>query len=94
MPLLLEHIDAIARQKQRGALYVEFHPLALNPEAGGSMSDQDVWAWKTMPDSVWQTLPIRQKDHRLAGCAGYWLAMLWPLCRRRLDDGLSWAIVY
>ena len=61
MPLLLEHIDAIARLKQRGALYVEFHPLALNPEAGENLSAQDVWAWKTMPDSAWQTLPIRQQ---------------------------------
>lgn len=26
MPLLIEHIDAIARQKQRDVLYVEFHP--------------------------------------------------------------------
>ena len=61
MPLLLEHIDAIARQKQRGVLFVEFHPLALAPEAGESLSAQDVWAWKTMPDSAWEALPIRQK---------------------------------
>lgn len=26
MPQLIEHIDAIARQKQRGVLYLEFHP--------------------------------------------------------------------
>ncbi len=61
MPLLLEHIDAIARRKQRGVLYLEFHPLALAPEAGESLSAQDVWAWKTMPDSAWQALPIRQQ---------------------------------
>ena len=61
MPLLLEHIDAIARQIQRGVLYLEFHPLALAPEAGESLSAQDVWAWKTMPDSAWQTLPIPQQ---------------------------------
>ena len=61
MPLILEHIDAIARQKQRGALYVEFHPLALNPEDGENLSAQDVRAWKTMPDSAWQTFPIRQQ---------------------------------
>lgn len=34
MPMLIEHIDAIARQKQRGVLYVEFHPLVLDPKAG------------------------------------------------------------
>ena len=26
MPQLIEHIDAIARQKKRGVLYLEFHP--------------------------------------------------------------------
>lgn len=26
MPVLIEHIDAIARQKQRAVLYLEFHP--------------------------------------------------------------------
>ena len=61
MPLLLEHIDAIARQKQRGVLYVEFHPLALDPEKGEDLSERDIMAWKTMPDSAWQSLPIRQQ---------------------------------
>jgi hypothetical protein len=28
MPALIEHIDAIARQKGRAALYLEFHPQA------------------------------------------------------------------
>ena len=84
MPLLLEHIDAIARHKQRGVLYVEFHPLALNPEVGEGLSDQDVWAWKTMPDSAWQTLPIRQKiidwlDAQVIG---------WQRCGHFADLGL------
>ena len=61
MPLLLEHIDAIARQKQRGVLYVEFHPLAIDPEAGEDLSERDIMAWKTMSDSAWQLLPIRQQ---------------------------------
>ena len=61
MPQLLEHIDAIARQMQRGVLYVEFHPLALDPRAGGNLSERDIMAWKTMPDSAWQALPIRQQ---------------------------------
>ena len=53
MPLLLAHIDAIARHKHRGALHVEFHPLARHPEVGENLSAQDVRAWKTMPDSAW-----------------------------------------
>ena len=61
MPLLLEHIDAIARHKQRGVLYVEFHPLALDPDAGEDLSERDIMAWKTMPDSAWQSLAIRQQ---------------------------------
>ena len=61
MPLLLEHIDAIARQKQRGVLYVEFHPLALDPDAGEDLSEHDIMVWKSMPDSAWQSLPIRQQ---------------------------------
>ena len=61
MPLMLEHIDAIARQKQRGVLYVEFHPLALDPDAGTDLSERDIMAWKTMPDIAWQSLPTRQQ---------------------------------
>ena len=72
MPILLEHIDAIARRKQRGVLYVEFHPLALDPDAGEDLSERDIMAWKTMPDSAWQSLPIRQQliswlDHQGIG---------------------------
>lgn len=37
MPQLIEHIDAIARKKQRGVLYVEFHP-----ENWGSF-ENDFW---------------------------------------------------
>ena len=61
MPLMLEHIDAIARQKQRGVLYVEFHPMALDPDAGEDLSEHDIIVWKTMPDSAWQSLPLRQQ---------------------------------
>ena len=61
MPILLAHIDAIARQKQRGVLYVEFHPLALDPDAGEDLSARDIMASKTMPDCAWQSLPIRQQ---------------------------------
>ena len=73
MPLLLERIDAIARQKQRGVLYVEFHPLARDPDAGEDLSEHDIMAWKTIPDSAWQSLPIRQQlmswlDYQGIGC--------------------------
>ena len=84
MPLLLEHIDAIARHKQRGVLYVEFHPLALNPEVGEGLSDQDVWAWKTMPDSAWQTLPIRQQIIDWLDAQG----IGWQRCGHFADVGL------
>ena len=84
MPLLLEHIDAIARQKQRGVLYVEFHPLALDPQAGESLSAQDVWAWKTMPDSAWQALPIRQQIIDWLDAQG----IGWQPCGHFADVGL------
>ena len=35
MPMLIEHIDAIARKKQRDVLYVTFHP----PKS----DDEDFW---------------------------------------------------
>lgn len=70
MPMLLEHIDAIARQKQRGVLYVEFHPLALDPKAGVNLSGRDIMAWKTMPDSAWKELPVRQKIIDWLGAQG------------------------
>ena len=84
MPLLLEHIDAIARQKQRGVLYVEFHPLALVPEAGEDLSERDIMAWKTMPDSAWQLLPIRQQliDWLDTRCIG------WQRCGHYAQVGL------
>ena len=37
MPMLIEHIDAIARQKQRGVLYLEFHL--------GTFGDHDDRSW-------------------------------------------------
>lgn len=61
MLLLLEHIDAIARQKQPGVLYVEFHQLAIDADARRDLSEHDIMAWKTMPDSAWESLPIRQQ---------------------------------
>src|SRR5437879_7035618 len=84
MPILLEHIDAIARQKQRGVLYLEFHPLAIDPKAGENLSEQDVWAWKTMPDSAWETLPIRQQIIDWLDARG----IGWQPCGHFADVGL------
>ena len=33
MPRLLKHIDAIAREKQRGVLYITFHPGSFFDES-------------------------------------------------------------
>jgi hypothetical protein len=32
MPVIIEHIDAIARQKQRGVLYIDFRPTTDDEE--------------------------------------------------------------
>ena len=51
MPVLLEHIDAIARKKQRDVLFVRFN----DPETQASVS-----AKLTAPPVHWRELPIRQ----------------------------------
>lgn len=53
MPMLIKHIDAIARQKQRDVLYVAFHP----PESGTHDAEKVVGS----DDFGWKTLPIRQQ---------------------------------
>ena len=84
MPQLLEHIDAIARQKQRGVLYVEFHPVALDPQAGDNLSARDVLAWKRMPDSAWQALPTRRRIIAWLDAQG----IGWQPCGHVADVGL------
>ena len=49
MPMQIDHIDAIARQKQRGVLYVEFPPSASEDQAGRDLSYENTQAWKTLP---------------------------------------------
>lgn len=44
MPMLLEHIDAIARKKQRAVLYLTFHPK--KSKKGSSMSVFSSFNWK------------------------------------------------
>ncbi|HLF95912.1 MAG TPA: hypothetical protein VI457_02105 [Methylococcaceae bacterium] len=49
MPMLIEHIDAIARKKQRDVLYVEFHPdedgFERNYDHGRDPLRQQVIEW-------------------------------------------------
>lgn len=49
MPMLIEHIDAIARKKQRDVLYVTFHPRKT--------SNTDQW---DRPSYDWEQDPIRE----------------------------------
>jgi len=51
--MLIKHIDAIARQKQRDVLYVVFHP----PASGTQDAEEGLRA----DDFDWKTLPIRQQ---------------------------------
>lgn len=53
MPMQIEHIDAIARQKQRGVLFLEFRPLPAIDESGEPHSGNAA--------TVWKTLPVRQQ---------------------------------
>lgn len=53
MPMLIEHIDAIARQKQRDVLYVVF-----NSPASDNQDEKEILG---QADLEWETLPIRQQ---------------------------------
>jgi hypothetical protein len=53
MPIAIEHIDAIARQKKRGVLFVQFHPI--------TRTDEDACGLPGAPPVKWENLPIRQK---------------------------------
>lgn len=48
MPLLIEHIDAIARQKQRDVLFLEFADPQSQSQGTGEPSSS--WSWKSSPD--------------------------------------------
>ncbi len=50
MPLLIEHIDAIARKKQRDVLYVTFHPKKSDDEYSCRISAHD-----------WENDPVRER---------------------------------
>jgi len=53
MPMLVEHIDAIARRKQRDVLYVKFHP-----PVSANKDDPEIFE---PHDLDWETLPIRRQ---------------------------------
>jgi len=46
MPMLIEHIDAIARKKQRDVLYLTFHPKG---STGIDWWDNDSYNWQQDP---------------------------------------------
>lgn len=55
MPLLIEHIDAIARKKQRAVLYVTFNPTHMS-DSDGWESDPYDWEQDPMRETVCQWL--------------------------------------
>lgn len=54
MPELIKHIDAIAREKQRGVLYVDFR----SPPSKDADYRESEYGYAGID---WQTLPIRQQ---------------------------------
>ncbi len=58
MPALIEHIDAIARQKGRAALYLEFHPKSAAERRSYRFEDDpmraQVLAWLDANGVAWR----------------------------------------
>lgn len=58
MPELIEHIDAIARKKQRAVLYLEFHPKPYREWRNYSWQDdavrKEILAWLGANGVPWQ----------------------------------------
>ena len=76
MPMVIEHIDAIARQKQRDVLFVAFHrsaPATVDVE-------------EILDDSrlEWETLPVRQQIIDWLDAQG----IGWAPCGHFADMGL------
>ena len=57
MPRLLKHIDAIAREKQRGVLYITFHP--------GSFFDESATSYHWQEDPVREMICTWLTEHNL-----------------------------
>ena len=49
MPMVIEHIDAIARQKQRDVLFVAFHRSAPATVDSEEILDHSRLEWETLP---------------------------------------------
>ncbi len=60
MPMIIEHIDAIARKKQRDVLYVTFH--SKKPDDEESWDEQHDWENDPMRETVCHWLTEHQID--------------------------------
>ena len=58
MPMLIEYIDAIARQKQRDVLYVTFNTSVPASEKTAEIDEMEAFALKRVD---WEDLPVRQQ---------------------------------
>lgn len=74
MPTLIQHIDAIARQKQRDVLMVTFTPAAQEGEP------DDPASWRTFD---WKALPARQRVLDVLASHG----VAWQCCGHFADVG-------
>jgi len=78
MPMKIEHIDAIARQKQRDVLYVVFHPPASDHQ-----NDDDI---SGLANETWETLPIREQVIAWLDAQG----IGWKPCGHVADERSMW----
>lgn len=76
MPMLIEYIDAIARQKRRDVLYVVFRPPASDNKDDEEILSQADWEW--------ETLPIRQQIIDWLGAQG----IGWEPCDHFANESL------
>ncbi|MDO8263276.1 MAG: hypothetical protein Q7T21_08615 [Gallionella sp.] len=76
MPMLIEHIDAIARQKKHDVLYVVFHHPASD-----NKDDEEIL---NQVDLEWETLPIRQQIIDWLDAHG----IGWKLCGHFANESL------
>lgn len=79
MPMVIEHIDAIARQKQRDVLFVAFHLPTLPTLDGKEILDHNCLNW--------ETLPIRQQIIDWLDAQGIGWARCGPFADTRLMTG-------
>jgi hypothetical protein len=71
MPQLLEHIDAIARKKQRDVLYLEFHDADGNPVDYHALPLRpQIIEWLNREGVGWQPCGGVASEHRIRAYAG------------------------